>query len=160
MAQATVVPPAQAPARRQASPIGAADPRTAEAYTGRNKIRIVTAAALFDGHDAAINVMRRILQASGAEVIHLGHDRSVDEVVSCAIQEDVNAIAMTSYQGGHVEYLKYMHDRLEEQGSGHIRIFAGGGGVILPDEIRELLAYGIERIYSPDDGRALGLQGM
>ena len=129
-------------------------------YSSRNKIRIVTAAALFDGHDAAINIMRRILQASGAEVIHLGHDRSVDEVVDCAIQEDVNAIAMTSYQGGHVEYLKYMHDRLEEEGCGHIRIFAGGGGVILPDEIAELHAYGIERVYSPDDGRALGLQGM
>src|SRR5579863_4677381 len=141
MAQATVAPPA----RRQGSPIAASDPRGAEPYAARNKIRIVTAAALFDGHDAAINVMRRILQASGAEVIHLGHDRSVDEVVNCAIQEDANAIAMTSYQGGHVEYLKYMHDRLEEQGCGHIRIFAGGGGVILPDEIAELHAYGIER---------------
>ena len=129
-------------------------------YQARHKIRIVTAASLFDGHDAAINVMRRIIQASGAEVIHLGHDRSVDEVVNCAIQEDVNAIAMTSYQGGHVEYLKYMHDRLEEAGCGHIRIFAGGGGVILPDEIAELHAYGVEHIYSPDDGRAMGLQGM
>src|SRR5215203_4385658 len=133
---------------------------TQAAYPARYKIRIVTAASLFDGHDAAINVMRRILQASGAEVIHLGHDRSVDEVVNCAIQEDVNAIAMTSYQGGHVEYLKYMHDRLQDQGSGHIRIFAGGGGVILPAEVQELLAYGVERIYSPDDGRAMGLQGM
>ncbi len=131
-----------------------------ETYAAKNKIRLVTAASLFDGHDAAINVMRRILQASGAEVIHLGHDRSVDEVVNCAIQEDVNAIAMTSYQGGHVEYLKYMHDRLEQEGCGHIRIFAGGGGVILPDEVAELQAYGIERIYSPDDGRAMGLQGM
>ncbi|BAH39150.1 MAG TPA: methylmalonyl-CoA mutase [Gemmatimonas aurantiaca] len=129
-------------------------------YSAQHKIRIVTAASLFDGHDAAINVMRRIIQASGAEVIHLGHDRSVDEVVNCAIQEDVNAIAMTSYQGGHVEYLKYMHDRLQEAGCGHIRIFAGGGGVILPDEIAELHAYGIEHVYSPDDGRAMGLQGM
>ncbi len=129
-------------------------------YTANYKIRIVTAASLFDGHDAAINVMRRILQASGAEVIHLGHDRSVDEVVNCAIQEDVNAIAMTSYQGGHVEYLKYMHDRLENEGCGHIRIFAGGGGVILPDEIADLHAYGIEHVYTPDDGRAMGLQGM
>jgi methylmalonyl-CoA mutase len=131
-----------------------------EPYVPTHKIRVVTAASLFDGHDAAINVMRRIIQASGAEVIHLGHDRSVDEVVNCAIQEDANAIAMTSYQGGHVEYLKYMYDRLEEAGRGHIRIFAGGGGVILPDEIEELHAYGIERIYSPDDGRAMGLQGM
>ncbi|HEY4320950.1 MAG TPA: methylmalonyl-CoA mutase family protein [Gemmatimonadales bacterium] len=129
-------------------------------YAPRHKIRIVTAASLFDGHDAAINVMRRILQASGAEVIHLGHDRSVDEVVNCAVQEDVNAIAMTSYQGGHVEYLKYMHDRLEALDSSQIRIFAGGGGVILPDEIHDLHAYGIERIYTPDDGRAMGLQGM
>ncbi len=135
-------------------------PVTTPAYPARYKIRIVTAASLFDGHDAAINIMRRILQASGAEVIHLGHDRSVDEVVSCAIQEDANAIAMTSYQGGHVEYLKYMHDRLIEEGCGHIRIFAGGGGVILPAEIEDLQAYGIERIYSPDDGRAMGLQGM
>jgi len=135
-------------------------PNATQAYPARYKIRIVTAASLFDGHDAAINIMRRILQASGAEVIHLGHDRSVDEVVSCAIQEDANAIAMTSYQGGHVEYLKYMHDRLNEEGCGHIRIFAGGGGVILPEEIEDLQAYGIERIYSPDDGRAMGLQGM
>lgn len=129
-------------------------------YTATNKIRIVTAASLFDGHDASINIMRRILQASGAEVIHLGHDRSVDDVVACAIQEDANAIAMTSYQGGHVEYLKFMYDRLNEEGCGHIRIFAGGGGVILPEEIRELHDHGIERVYSPDDGRALGLQGM
>src|ERR1700689_1352419 len=140
MAQAIVVPPA----RRHASSIAAADPRSGEPYTGRNKIRIVTAAALFDGHDAAINVMRRILQARGAEVIHLGHDRSVDEVVSCAIQEDANAIAMTSYQGGHVEYLKFMHDRLKAAGREAIRIFAGGGGVILPQEIAALQAYGIE----------------
>jgi methylmalonyl-CoA mutase len=129
-------------------------------YTPVNKIRIVTAASLFDGHDASINIMRRVMQSSGAEVIHLGHDRSVQEVVDCAIQEDANAIAMTSYQGGHVEYLKYMHDLLKEKGCGHIRIFAGGGGVILPDEINELHDYGITRVYSPDDGRAMGLQGM
>jgi len=129
-------------------------------YTPKNKIRIVTAASLFDGHDAAINIMRRIMQANGAEVIHLGHDRSVQDVVDCAIQEDANAIAMTSYQGGHVEYLKYMYDLLQEKGCGHIRIFAGGGGVILPAEIEELHQYGITRIYSPDDGRAMGLEGM
>src|SRR3954469_10722788 len=129
-------------------------------YQPKNKIRIVTAASLFDGHDAAINVMRRIIQSSGAEVIHLGHDRSVEEVVNCAIQEDVQAIAMTSYQGGHIEYFKYMLDLLKEKGCGHIKIFGGGGGVILPEEIKELQEYGITRIYSPDDGRAMGLQGM
>ena len=129
-------------------------------YQPKNKIRIVTAASLFDGHDASINIMRRVMQSSGAEVIHLGHDRSVQDVVDCAIQEDANAIAMTSYQGGHVEYLKYMYDLLNEKGCSHIKIFAGGGGVILPDEINELQAYGITRVYSPDDGRAMGLQGM
>ena len=130
------------------------------AYRPVNQIRFVTAASLFDGHDATINIMRRILQSSGAEVIHLGHNRSVDEVVTCAIQEDVQGIALTSYQGGHVEYFKYMHDLLQERGAGHIRIFGGGGGVILPHEIAELQAYGISRIYSPDDGRTMGLQGM
>jgi len=129
-------------------------------YKPENKVRIVTAASLFDGHDAAINVMRRIIQATGCEVIHLGHDRSVEEVVDCAIQEDVQAIAMTSYQGGHTEYLKYMHDLLQEKGAPHIKIFAGGGGTILPDEIKELHEYGITRIYHPDDGREMGLQGM
>ena len=129
-------------------------------YTPQHKVRIVTAASLFDGHDAAINIMRRIIQSTGVEVIHLGHDRSVEEVVNCAIQEDVNAIAMTSYQGGHNEYFKYMYDLLQEKGAGHIKIFAGGGGVILPEEIKDLMEYGITRIYSPDDGRALGLQGM
>lgn len=131
-----------------------------EIYKPVNHIRIVTAASLFDGHDAAINVMRRIFQSSGAEVIHLGHDRSVDEIVMTAIQEDVQAVAITSYQGGHMEYFKYMHDLLKKAGCGHIKIFGGGGGVILPDEIEELQAYGIERIYSPDDGRRMGLQGM
>jgi methylmalonyl-CoA mutase len=131
-----------------------------EIYQAKNKIRIVTAASLFDGHDAAINIMRRIIQATGAEVIHLGHDRSVEEVVNCAIQEDANAIAITSYQGGHIEYFKYMYDLLKERGCGHIKIFGGGGGVILPTEIEELHAYGIARIYSPDDGRSMGLQGM
>jgi isobutyryl-CoA mutase len=129
-------------------------------YKPKNKVRIVTAASLFDGHDAAINIMRRIIQATGCEVIHLGHDRSVEEVVNTAIQEDAQAIAMTSYQGGHNEYFKYMYDLLQEKGAGHIRIFGGGGGVILPEEIKELMDYGITRIYSPDDGRALGLQGM
>jgi isobutyryl-CoA mutase len=129
-------------------------------YIPKHKIRIVTAASLFDGHDASINIMRRVMQASGAEVIHLGHDRSVQDVVDCAIQEDANAIAMTSYQGGHVEYLKYMHNLLKEKGCGHIKIFAGGGGVILPDEIKELHEHGITRVYSPDDGRSMGLQGM
>ncbi|MBK5193409.1 MAG: methylmalonyl-CoA mutase family protein [Flavobacteriaceae bacterium] len=129
-------------------------------YKPKNTIRIVTAASLFDGHDAAINIMRRIIQSTGVEVIHLGHDRSVEEVVNCAIQEDANAIAMTSYQGGHNEYFKYMYDLLKEKGAEHIKIFGGGGGVILPDEIQELMDYGITRIYSPDDGRGLGLQGM
>jgi len=129
-------------------------------YTPKHKIRIVTAASLFDGHDAAINIMRRIIQSSGAEVIHLGHDRSAQEVVECAIQEDANAIAMTSYQGGHMEYFKYMYDLLKERGCGHIKIFGGGGGTILPEEISELQDYGIARIYHPDDGRAMGLQGM
>jgi methylmalonyl-CoA mutase len=130
------------------------------AYSSTNKIRFVTAASLFDGHDATINIMRRILQSSGAEVIHLGHNRSVEEVVNCAIQEDVQGIALTSYQGGHVEYFKYMHDLLAERGAGHIKIFGGGGGVFLPHEIEELQAYGISKIYSPDDGRTMGLQGM
>ncbi len=129
-------------------------------YQSKHKIRIVTAAALFDGHDAAINIMRRIIQSSGAEVIHLGHDRSAQEVVNCAIQEDANAIAVTSYQGGHVEYFKYMYDLLKEKGCEHIKLFGGGGGVILPTEIEELHQFGITKIYSPDDGRSLGLQGM
>ncbi|MDG2464740.1 MAG: cobalamin-dependent protein, partial [Crocinitomicaceae bacterium] len=131
-----------------------------EAYKPQNKVRIVTAASLFDGHDAAINIMRRIIQATGCEVIHLGHDRSVEEVVDCAIQEDAQAIAMTSYQGGHMEYFKYMRDLLVEKGAPQIKIFGGGGGTILPSEIAELQAYGITRLYHPDDGRSMGLQGM
>ena len=131
-----------------------------ESYKPKNHIRIVTAASLFDGHDATINVMRRVIQASGAEVIHLGHNVSVQEIVDCAIQEDVQAVAITSYQGGHMEFFKYMLDLFKERNCGHIKIFGGGGGVILPDEIEELHKYGIARIYSPDDGRAMGLQGM
>ena len=129
-------------------------------YSPKHKVRIVTAASLFDGHDAAINVMRRIIQASGCEVIHLGHDRSAEEVVNTAIQEDANAIAMTSYQGGHNEYFKYMRDLLVEKGASHIQLFGGGGGTILPEEIEKLEAYGIAKIYHPDDGRSMGLQGM
>ena len=134
--------------------------KQAAPYKPKYKVRIVTAAALFDGHDASINIMRRIIQSTGVEVIHLGHDRSVDEVVNTAIQEDVNAICLTSYQGGHNEYFKYMYDLLQERGAGHIKIFGGGGGVILPSEIKELMDYGVTRIYAPDDGRAMGLQGM
>src|SRR3982750_2382573 len=126
----------------------------------QNKIRIVTAASLFDGHDAAINIMRRILQSKGAEIIHLGHNRSVAEIVECAIEEDAQGIAITSYQGGHVEFFKYMKDLLDENGCGHIKIFGGGGGTILPSEIEELHKHGITRIYSPDDGRKMGLEGM
>ncbi|MDV6236464.1 methylmalonyl-CoA mutase family protein [Leptospira ellisii] len=131
-----------------------------QVYTPKHKVRFITAASLFDGHDASINIMRRILQASGVEVIHLGHNRSVREIVECAIQEDAQGIAITSYQGGHVEYFKYMIDLLKEKGAGHIKVFGGGGGTILPSEIRELESYGVTRIYSPDDGRELGLQGM
>lgn len=129
-------------------------------YSPKNKIRIVTAAALFDGHDAAINIMRRVIQGTGVEVIHLGHDKSAEEVVNCAVQEDANAIALTSYQGGHNEYFKYIFDLLKEKNASHIKIFGGGGGVILPEEIKDLMDYGVTRIYSPDDGRELGLQGM
>ena len=123
-------------------------------------LRFVTAASLFDGHDAAINIMRRIIQAQGAEVVHLGHNRSVEEVVRAALQEDADAIALSSYQGGHVEYFKYMVDMLRERGAAHIRVFGGGGGTIAPAEIRELEAYGVERIYHPDDGMKLGLAEM
>ncbi len=129
-------------------------------YEPKNKVRVVTAASLFDGHDAAINIMRRMIQSTGCEVIHLGHDKSAEEVVNTAIQEDANAIALTSYQGGHNEYFKYIYDLLREKGAPQIKIFGGGGGVILPEEIADLMNYGIDRIYSPDDGREMGLQGM
>jgi isobutyryl-CoA mutase len=129
-------------------------------YKAKHKIRFVTAASLFDGHDASINIMRRILQASGAEVIHLGHNRSVDEVVGAALQEDVQGVAVSSYQGGHLEYFKYMLDLLRAQGGEHIKLFGGGGGVIVPAEIKELHDYGVARIYSPEDGQRMGLQGM
>ena len=131
-----------------------------EKITLVNRVRIVTAASLFDGHDAAINVMRRIIQGYGCEVIHLGHNRSVAEIVEAAIEEDAQAIAVSSYQGGHNEFFRYMRDLLVERGAGRIKIFGGGGGVIVPREIRALEAYGIERIYSPEDGRRMGLMGM
>ena len=129
-------------------------------YKPANKVRFVTAASLFDGHDASINIMRRILQSSGCEVIHLGHNRSVREIVDCALQEDAHGIAISSYQGGHVEYFKYMIDLLRENGGAHIKVFGGGGGVIVPSEIKELHDYGVARIFSPEDGAKLGLQGM
>ncbi len=129
-------------------------------YKPKNKLRFVTAASLFDGHDASINIMRRIIQATGAEVIHLGHNRSVQEIVNAALQEDVQGIAITSYQGGHVEFFKYMLDLLKANGGGDIKVFGGGGGVIVPAEIKELHAYGVSRIYAPEDGVHMGLQGM
>jgi methylmalonyl-CoA mutase len=141
------------PAVVKITPIG-------KAYKAKHKLRFVTAASLFDGHDASINIMRRILQASGTEVIHLGHNRAVDEIVTAAIQEDVQAIAVSSYQGGHIEFFKYMLDLLRERGAGDIRVFGGGGGVIVPAEIQELEEYGVARVYSPDDGQRMGLQGM
>src|SRR5215471_16887489 len=125
-----------------------------------HKVRFVTAASLFDGHDASINIMRRILQSTGCEVIHLGHNRSVEEIVDCAIQEDAHGIAISSYQGGHVEFFTYMLDLLRERGAGNIKVFGGGGGVIVPSEIRQLHEYGVTRIFSPEDGQKLGLQGM
>ena len=129
-------------------------------YKAKHKIRFVTAASLFDGHDASINIMRRILQASGAEVIHLGHNRSVDDVVTTAVEEDVQGIAISSYQGGHIEYFKYMVEQLRARGGGHIQVFGGGGGVIVASEIAELHSCGVTRIYSPEDGQKMGLQGM
>ncbi|MDZ7681115.1 MAG: cobalamin-dependent protein [Fodinibius sp.] len=131
-----------------------------EVYQSEHNIRFVTAASLFDGHDASINIMRRILQSSGAEVIHLGHNRSVQEIVDCAIQEDVQGIAVSSYQGGHMEYFKYMVELLEERGASHINVFGGGGGVIVGDEIEELHEAGVSRIFSVEDGSEMGLQGM
>ena len=143
-----------------AKPVTASTPAVTEPYAPQHAVRLITAAALFDGHDASINIMRRILQASGAEVIHLGHNRSVEEVVLAAVQEDAQGIALTSYQGGHVEYFKYMRQRLDELGAGHVKIYGGGGGVIVQREIDELHAAGIDRIFSPEDGRNMGLQGM
>jgi len=131
-----------------------------QAYKPKNKVRFVTAAALFDGHDASINIMRRILQSTGSEVIHLGHNRSVGEIVNAALQEDVQGIAITSYQGGHVEFFKYMIDLLKANGGENIKVFGGGGGVIVPAEIRELHEYGVTHIFSPEDGAKMGLQGM
>ena len=126
----------------------------------RSPLRFVTAASLFDGHDAAINIMRRLIQAQGVEVVHLGHNRSVEDVVRAALQEDADGIALSSYQGGHMEYFKYMVDMLRERGAGHIRVFGGGGGTITPEEIKELQAYGVERIYHPNDGMQMGLVAM
>src|ERR1051326_6274618 len=140
--------------------IQTATANTPTVYKPKNRVRFVTAAALFDGHDASINIMRRILQATGVEVIHLGHNRSVSEVVNAALQEDVQGIAITSYQGGHVEYFKYMLDLLRQNGGENIKVFGGGGGVIVPAEIEELYRYGVSRIYSPEDGARMGLQGM
>src|SRR3569623_2579283 len=137
-----------------------ADFKALASYRPTHKVRFATAASLFDGHDAAINIMRRILQGMGAEVIHLGHNRSVDDVVTAALQEDVQGIAVSSYQGGHVEYFKYMVDLLKQRGGEHIQVFGGSGGVIVPPEIRELQDYGVTRIYSPEDGQRMGLQGM
>ncbi|MFZ9367124.1 MAG: cobalamin B12-binding domain-containing protein, partial [Burkholderiaceae bacterium] len=130
------------------------------AYTPQNKVRFVTAASLFDGHDASINIMRRILMSQGAEVIHLGHNRSVDEIVTAALQEDAHGIAVSSYQGGHLEYFKYMIDLLRQRGGAHIKVFGGGGGVIVANEINELHEYGVTRIFSPEDGQRMGLVGM
>ncbi len=129
-------------------------------YDPHHHVRIVTATSLFDGHDAAINIMRRLLQSTGAEVIHLGHDRSAADIASAAIEEDAQAVAITSYQGGHMEFFRYVRSLLDEAGADHVKIFGGGGGTILPEEAKELERSGIERIYSPDDGRDLGLQGM
>ena len=133
---------------------------SADLTKSKTPLRFVTAASLFDGHDAAINVMRRLIQAQGAEVIHLGHNRSVAEVVRAAIQEDADGIAISSYQGGHNEYFRYMVDMLADLGAGHIRVFGGGGGTITLEEIDDLHAYGVERIYHPHDGMEMGLTGM
>ncbi|MBW2411869.1 MAG: cobalamin-dependent protein, partial [Deltaproteobacteria bacterium] len=131
-----------------------------DVYTPENQIRVVTATSLFDGHDAAINIMRRILQDTGVEVIHLGHNRSVQEIANAAIEEDVQGVAVSSYQGGHIEFFKYLVDLLKENGAPHIKVFGGGGGVIVPDEIKELESYSVTKIYSPEDGSKMGLQGM
>src|SRR6201991_3581191 len=131
-----------------------------EQAPGRGPLRFVSAASLFDGHDAAINMIRRLLQSHGAEVVHLGHNRSVADIVRAAIQEDADGVAVSSYQGGHNEYFAYMVDMLREQGRGHIRVVVGGGGTIAPEEIQALERYGVEKIYTPEDGRRLGLKGM
>ncbi len=131
-----------------------------EVYEPGHNVRIVTATSLFDGHDASINIMRRILQDTGVEVIHLGHNRSVQEIVGAAIEEDVQGIAVSSYQGGHVEFFRYIIDLLAQNNASHIKVFGGGGGVILPEEIKELEAYGVTKIYSPEDGARQGLQGL
>src|SRR5690606_30052375 len=125
-------------------------------YKPSHKVRIVTAASLFDGHDASINIMRRILQSTGCEVVHLGHNRAVEEIVDCAIHEDAHGIAISSYQGGHVEYFQYMIDLLRERGAGHVKVFGGGGGVIVPAEVKLLHDYGVARIFTPEDGQRLG----
>ena len=136
-------------------------PATLESQaTATAPLRVVTAAALFDGHDAAINVVRRLLQAEGAEVIHLGHDRSVEDVVTAAVQEDADAVAVSSYQGGHIEFFEYLVDRLREVGCGHVQVYGGGGGVISPPEVERLHAHGVTRIFRPEDGQSLGLLGM
>src|SRR5512134_3092949 len=134
--------------------------RKLASYRPTHKVRFVTAASLFDGHDASINIMRRILQSMGAEVIHLGHNRSVEDIVTAALQEDVQGVAVSSYQGGHVEFFKYMIDLLRERGGSNIKVYGGGGGVIVPSEIKELHDYGVTRIFSPEDGQKMGLQGM
>jgi methylmalonyl-CoA mutase len=131
-----------------------------QVYRPQNNVRVVTATSLFDGHDASINIFRRILQSTGVEVIHLGHNRSVKEIVDAAIQEDAQGIAISSYQGGHLEFFKYMVDLLKQGGAEHIKVFGGGGGVIVPEEIKELEAYGVTKIYSPEDGARMGLQGI
>jgi methylmalonyl-CoA mutase len=128
--------------------------------TSREPLRFVTATSLFDGHDASINIMRRILQDSGAEVIHLGHNKSVAEIVNAAVQEGAHGVAVSSYQGGHLEYFKYLIDLLKDRGCGYVKVFGGGGGVIVPHEIKELEDYGVSKIYSPEDGKAMGLKGM
>src|SRR5512139_2910712 len=131
-----------------------------DVYKPQNAIRLVTASSLFDGHDASINIMRRIMQSQGAEVIHLGHNRSVQEIVDAAIEEDVQGVAVSSYQGGHIEFFKYLVDLLRERGAPHVKVFGGGGGVIVPEEIKELERYGVTKIFSPEDGARMGLQGM
>src|SRR5688572_2587331 len=133
---------------------------SAELHRPHHPVRVVTAASLFDGHDASINIMRRLLQSQGAEVIHLGHDRSVSEVVTAAVQEDVQGVAVSSYQGGHVEYFTYLVEQLRDRGAGHIKVYGGGGGVIVPEEIELLHSRGVARIFSPEDGQSLGLPGM